>query len=172
MANPLVQGLIDHRQEAKSGVGIGKLQRHEQVIAEHVLILGFPDRGPEMEPLGLMIAAREIVGGVSSEFLFVPAVEKDLKPVLGNNLNVELGHIVGQKSIVGHAIEVIGLDVLDTIGTPQPEFILEDRSAKVKPVVFDAPNDVGARDSQARKLARGVGSLESGVGDIKSVRPD
>ena len=69
-------------------------------------------------------------------------MDEELKPVLRNKLQVDLKGIVVQEGVIIRSVHNGRLDLLNTVGTPPPDLIREDRSSNVEPEIFDVSDVV------------------------------
>ena len=80
-----------------------------------MLVLELEDGGAEMILASLMESAGIGGTGGASEFFLFSDMQESLKPVLGNELKIELGRIVFQNGIVIGAGDNSGFDILTAV---------------------------------------------------------
>ncbi len=64
-------------------------------------------------------------------------MDEKLKPVLRNKLQVDLEGIVVQEGVIIRTVHNGRLDLLNSVRTPPPDLILEDRASNVEPEILD-----------------------------------
>ncbi len=107
-----------------------------------MLILQLKDRAAKMILAVLVPSCGILRARTSSVFLLVSRMNEELKPVLRNKLHVELKGIVVQHSVIIRTVHNGRLDLLNTVGTPPPDLIFEDRASSVETEILDVSDAV------------------------------
>ena len=90
----LLHFFIISRNHVESPATVRIFGGEEEVISKHVFVFEFNNWSSKVVFASLMPPAREGITGRASKFFFVPDVDKSLKAVLRNELEVNLSSIV------------------------------------------------------------------------------